>query len=49
MRVVVVYFSVLWYLRWTMVCDVGVRQSLVSEVDPLFFVDIVWDPSEVCC
>ena len=43
------FVSVLWYLRWTMVWDVGVRQSLVSEVDPLFFVDIVWDPSEVCC
>ena len=48
-HMVVVFCSVLWYLRWTMVWDVGVRQSLVSEVDPLFFVDIVWDPSEVCC
>ena len=42
------FVTVLWYLRWTMVWDVGVRQSLVSEVDPLFFVDIVWDPSVFC-
>ncbi len=62
-HMVVVFCSVLWYLRWTMVWDVDIladfdvwnesfveiHQILVSEVDLLFFVDIGWDPSEVCC
>ena len=41
----------LWFLRWTsfcdpMVCGLGFHQILVSEVDRLFLVDIVWDRSE---
>ena len=48
-----------WFLKWTMIGDwsefdlwsksfVEIHQILVSEVDLLFFVDIVWDPSEFC-
>ena len=40
-----VFLSVLWYLRLTMFVEI----HQISEVDLLFFVDIVWDPSEVCC
>ena len=39
-----VFLSVLWYLRLTMFVEI----HQISEVDLLFFVDIVWDPSEVC-
>ena len=39
-----VFLSVLWYLRLTMFVEI----HQISDVDLLFFVDIVWDPSEVC-
>ena len=44
-----------WFLNWTYLIPwfvvwfgfgLGIHQTLVSEVDPLFMVDFVWDPSE---
>ncbi len=46
--VVVWVFIRFWFLKWTLIWDVGVQQTFVSEVDPLFFVDIGWDLSEFC-
>ena len=39
-----VFLSVLWYLRLTMFVEI----YQISEVDLLFFVDIVLDPSDFC-
>ena len=43
-----VFLSVLWYLRFDHGLLIEIHQILVSEVDLVFFVDIVWDLSEVC-